>query len=156
MKSGSRCHCAEMHFAIADTYGLSRSPSHCMSARAEKSQRSLRTMKGNTAAHPVSSLSNLNLRERERESQPKKKLMCSLTPNNKHTVSLFSVRKVANAAVRCAFNLEIMSASDWSGTIRIETAADAALGIRDFCAGPTTSTLCTESAGCRHLSRGQE
>jgi hypothetical protein len=66
-------------------------------------------------------------------------------------VSLFSVRKVANAAVRCALNL-----SDWSGTIRIETAADAALGMRDFCAGPTTSTLCTESAGWRHLQRGQE
>ena len=70
-------------------------------------------------------------------------------------MSLFLVRKVANAAIRCALNLEMMSASDWSGTIRIETAAEAALGIRDFCAGPTTSTLCTDSAGWRHLRRGE-
>jgi hypothetical protein len=36
IKSGSRCHCAEMHFAIADTNGLSRSPSHWVEAQAKE------------------------------------------------------------------------------------------------------------------------
>lgn len=44
-----------------------------------------------------------------------------------------------------------MSSSDWSGTIRIEMAAEAEFGMSDFCAGPGTSTLWTERAGWRQL-----
>lgn len=67
------------------------------------------------------------------------------------TLSLFCVRSERNDFSRWLLSFATMSSSDWSGTIRMEMAAEAELGMSDFCAGPGTSTLWTESAGCRQL-----
>jgi len=63
------------------------------------------------------------------------------------TDSWLTVRSEPKDLARCDLSCSMMARRDWSGTMRMETAAEAQLGMRDLELQPADWTSWIESAG---------